>query len=159
MLQHGVLNHDDMLRGVIAAHFPNGFRIDSPIELLRFRRFAAENLGDQISISDEELKQSIAYCGAFFDGKVYVISNEIERRIQHHVDSAIADGADMIFYESFYARHEAWLFEGSVISAEMLKQILVKLYPKFRHKANYFSPKTKNRNEVYNQYEEWVKQK
>ena len=138
----------EIIRGVISAHFPNGFRIDSPIELLRFRRFATENFGDGSSITDEELKKSIADCGTFFDGKVYVIGDEIERRIQHNVDLAIAGGAEMIFYDSFYARHEAWLFAGSVISEDMLKHILVKLYPKFRHKANYFSPKTKNSAEL-----------
>lgn len=138
----------EMIRGAISAHFPNGFRIDSPIELLRFRRFAAEKFGNKISIPDEELKQCITVCGTLFDGKVYVISNEIERRIQQYVDSAIASGAEIIFYNAFYERHEAWLSEGSVISEDMLKHILVKLYPRLRHKANYFSPKPEKSTEL-----------
>ncbi len=137
----------EMIRAVISAHFPNGFRIGSPIELLRFRRFAVENFGNEIPIPDDELKKSIADCGTFFDGKVYIIGNGIISRIQHDVDLAVADGTEIIFYNSFYARHEAWLFSGSVISEDMLRHILVKLYPTFRHKANYCSPKSKNRAE------------
>jgi len=138
----------EMIIEVMSAHFPNGFRIDSPIELLRFRRFAAEDFGDEISIADEELMKSIASCGTFFNGKVYVIGNEIESRIQNKVDLAISGGAEIIFYNSFYARHEEWLFAGSVISEEMLKDILVKLYPKYTHKVNYFSPKAGNGTEL-----------
>jgi len=133
---------------VMSAHFPNGFRIDSPIEFLRFRRFAAEDFGNEITITDEELMKSIFSCGTFFDGKVYVIGNEIESRIQNEVDLAISGSAGIIFYNSFYARHEEWLFAGSVISEEMLKNILVMLYPKYTYKVNYFSPKAGNGTEI-----------
>ena len=138
----------EMIIGLISAHFPNGFRVDSPIELLRFRRFATEDFGDEISIPDEELMKFIASCGIFFDGKVYVIGNEIESTIKNKIDLAISAGAEIIFYNSFYALHEEWLFAGSVISEEMLKNILVELYPKFSYKANYFSPKAENSPEI-----------
>ena len=138
----------EMIIEVMSAHFPNGFRIDSPIEFLRFRHFAAEDFGDETSITDEELMKSIFSCGTFFDGKVYVIGNEIESKIQNKVDLAISGGAEIIFYNSFYARHEDWLFAGSVISEEMLKDILVKLYLKYTHKANCFSPKSGNGTEI-----------
>lgn len=133
-----------LITDVMTAHFPNGFRTSSPIELLRFRRFAAEDSGDEISATDEELVRAIASCGTFSDGKVYVISGEIERRIQEEVDLAISSGAGMIFYNSFYARHGEWLFAGSVISEEMLRGILAKLYPRYTYKANCFSAKAEN---------------
>lgn len=133
---------------VISTHFPNGFKVDSHIELLRFRRFLTEDFGAEISVSDEELRESIVSYGTFFNGKIYVISHEIESRIQNIVDKEIAGGADIIFYNSFYARHEEWLFPKSIISEEMLKDILLKLYPKYRHKANYFSPNTQNDTEL-----------
>jgi hypothetical protein len=137
-----------MIIKVMSSHFPNGYRIDSPIELLRFRRFAAEDFGDEISITDEELIKSISSCGTFFDGKIYIIDNEIENKIKNRVDLAISGCAEIIFYKSFYERHEKWLFAGGVISEEMLKGILVKLYPKYTHKANYFSPKAENGTEL-----------
>ena len=138
----------EMIIDIMSAHFPNGFRVDSPIELLRFRRFAAEDYVEDISITDEELMKFIASCGMLFDGKVYVIDNETESRIQNKIDLEINNGAEIIFYNSFYARHEEWLFAGSIISEEMLKDILVKLYPKYMHKAKYFSPKAENGKEL-----------
>lgn len=133
---------------VLSAHFPNGFMIDSPIELMRFRRFAVENFGSDISLADEKLKKTISTCGTLFDGKVYLISSEVESRIKNEVDLAVSGGADIVFYSSFYGRNEEWLFAGSVISEEMLKDLLYKLYPQYTHKINYFSPKVENGTEL-----------
>jgi hypothetical protein len=61
---------------------------------------------------------------------------------------AVSNGVEIIYYSSFYAQHEEWLFAGGVISEEMLKEILVKMYPKYVHKAKYFSLKTGNGTEL-----------
>jgi len=138
----------EMIIKVMLTHFPKGFRINSPIELLRFRRFTAEDFGAEIPITDEELMRSISSCSTFFDGKVYVTGDDVESRIQSEVDFAISDGAEILFYNSFYARHEEWLFSGQVISKEMLKNMLVKLCPKYTYKANYLSPQAGNGSEI-----------
>lgn len=138
----------EMIIEVMSTHFSNGFRIDSPIELLRFRRFAAEDFGNEILITDEELIKSISSCGIFFNGKVYVIGNEIESRIRNNIDLAVSSDVEIIFYSSFYSQHEEWLLAGGVISEEMLKEILVKMYPKYVHKTKYFSPNAGNGTEL-----------
>lgn len=137
-----------MITDLVSAHFPNGFRIDSPIEVSRFHRFVAEDFGDKVSINDQELMKSIASCGTLSDGKVYIISNEIQSRIRDEVDLAISGGAQIIFYDSFYARHEEWLFGDSVFSEGILKDILIKLYPKYMHKLNYFTPTAESTTEI-----------
>jgi len=124
---------------VLRAHFPNGFRIDSPIELMRFRRFAAKYYTTVFTISDEELKRKILDCGKLFDGKVYIVGQEIVNRIREEVDRAVLSGSKIIFYESFYELHNEWLFAGSVISDVMLKGLVVKLFPQYNHKQSYFS--------------------
>ena len=138
----------EMIIAVMQKRFPNGFRINSPIELLRFRRFAADDFGYESSITDEDLMKTITSCGTSFDGKVYVIDNEIESRIQNEVDLAISGGSEIIFYNSFYVRHEEWLFVGSIVSEEMLRNILIELYPKYKYKTNYFSPKLEKGTEL-----------
>ncbi len=137
-----------IIGAVMSAHFPNGFMIDSPIELIRFRRFAAENFGCDIALADDELIKSISTSGTLFDGKVYLISSEVESRIKNEVDLVVLGGGDIVFYSSFYGRNEEWLFAGSVISEEMLKYLLYKLYPQYTHKTNYFSPKVENGTEL-----------
>lgn len=91
-----------MITEIMSTHFPNGFRIDSPIELLRFRRFAAEDFANEILISDEELIKAISSCGIILNGKVYVISNEVKSRIKDNIDLAVSNSVEIIYYSSFY---------------------------------------------------------
>ncbi len=131
----------EIITSLMSKHFPYGFIYNSPIELFRIRRFATEDLGEEIPLSDEDLLRVITTCGTFFDGKIYVVNVDIENKIKNHIDLAFSSGAEIIFYSSFYALNEEWLIDGKVISEEMLKKMLIKLYPEYSHKKDFFSPK------------------
>jgi hypothetical protein len=134
-----VSNDISFLTDILSSRFSNGFRIDSPIELSRFRHFACEKSDETVGLSDENLSKLIVSCGTLFDNKVYVVTEETKTRIKSLVDEAVNNGARLIFYKSFYEKHESWLSPASVISASMLKSLLVKLYPHFIHSENSFS--------------------
>ena len=128
----------DKLIQILSKRFTNGFRIDSPIELTRFRSFAAEDLGKEILLPDQELKSYIAGCGTTFDGKVYAVSAQTKERIRRLVEEYFAEGAQVIFFAEFYAKNENWLFGASVISQDMLIDILRMLFPKLSFTQTYF---------------------
>ncbi|MBT9143565.1 MAG: hypothetical protein DDT29_01973 [Dehalococcoidia bacterium] len=128
----------EQLMDVLSAHFANGYRLNSPIELARFRSFAAEDLGEAITLSDEELKRYISACGTVFDGKVYAVSAEAKERIKELAEEYFADGAQVIFFAEFYAKNENWLFGASVISEDMLIGILRRIFPKLSFTQTYF---------------------
>jgi hypothetical protein len=125
---------------ILEERFPNGFKNNSPIELSRFRKFTAKDFSKKMALSDEELTMLILSCGTLFNGKVYIVGTGVKERIKREIDSAISEGTGLIFYGAFYRRHEDWLFPASVISEDMLRNILVKLYPQYVHKQNYLSP-------------------
>jgi hypothetical protein len=131
----------------MSTHFPYGFRIDSLIEISRFRSFAAEDFGHEISITDEKLKKTIASCGIIFDGKVYVISPEKLVRIHREFDAAFVNGAETVFFEAFYDKHQEWLFDSGVVSIDMLRNILKKQYPNFTHRGNYVTSSVYSKSE------------
>ena len=128
----------EQLTNVLSSHFTNGYRLNSPIETTRFRLFAAEDLGEEIALADEELQGLISACGTTFDGKVYVVSAQAKERIKALAEDYLADGAQVIFFAEFYAKHESWLFEASVISEDMLVDILRILFPKLSFTQTYF---------------------
>ncbi|MDL2264081.1 hypothetical protein LJC31_05465 [Synergistaceae bacterium OttesenSCG-928-I11] len=117
------------LTDVLSVRFSNGYRLNSPIEMTRFREFAAEDLGVELSLSDEELRAHIAACGTNYEGKVYVVSFEAKERIKKLVEDYFVNGARVIFFAEFYAKNENWLFEASVVSEDMLIGILRRLFP------------------------------
>ncbi|WMW25970.1 hypothetical protein RE474_04415 [Methanolobus sediminis] len=140
-----VVNDDTLsskIKMVLSTHFMKGFRLNSPIELTRFRRFAAEDLDECINLNDEDLKRIIIACGISFDNKVYAIQTEIINRIKNEVDATFEVGTELIFYETFHEIHKSWLLSACIVSSEMLKCILMILYPNYFIKSNYLS-KTK----------------
>ena len=143
-------NHScsDILRKTLEKHFQNGFRSNSPIELRRFRRFVMEDYEEEITLSDEELNNLILSFGTLFEGKVYIIQTDATERIKSAIDSAINEGAEIVFYSAFYEQNEDWLFPASIISEEMLKNTLMSLYPQFIHKKNYLAFKVQIGSEI-----------
>ncbi|MFA6220954.1 MAG: hypothetical protein WC647_01430 [Desulfomonilaceae bacterium] len=126
------------LTDVLSAHFGNGYRLNSPIELERFRSFAVEDFGEEIVLPHQELKRYISACGITYDNKVYAVSAETEERIKELVDKYFSDGARAIFFAEFYDKNENWLFGARVVSEGMLIDILRRLFPKLSFTQTYF---------------------
>lgn len=128
----------EQLTDVLSARFANGFRLNSLIEMARFRSFVENDVGKKLTLSDEELKSYITACGMTFDGKVYAVSVQAKERIKRLSEDYFSDGAQAIFFAEFYAKNESWLFEASVVSEDMLIDILRKLFPKLSFTQTYF---------------------
>lgn len=128
----------DKLTTVISTHFANGYRLKSPIEMARFQSFAAEVFGEEIELPPEELQRYLLTCGTVHEGKVYAVSAATKERIQELVKDYFSEGAQVIFFTEFYAKNENWLFDASVISEDMLINILRHLFPKLSFTTTYF---------------------
>jgi len=128
----------EKLTDVLSAHFTNGYRLNSPIELARFRSFAAEDFGEEIVLSHEELERYISACGTTYDGKVYAVSTETKERIKGLTEEYFADGAQAIFFAEFYDKNENWLFGASIVSKDMLIGILRRIFPNLSFTQTYF---------------------
>lgn len=126
------------LEDILSTHFANGFRLNSPIELLRFRTFYQKNMDKELTLHDEDLKSRIAACGTNFDGKIYAVSAQAKERIRRLAEDYFTNGAQAIFFAEFYTKNESWLFEASVVSEDMLIEILRKLFPKLSFTQTYF---------------------
>lgn len=137
----------ETVKKVLFAHFSNGFRFDS-IELSRFCRFAEDSFDYVLPVDERKLERCIRSCGILFDKKVYPVSDTVKDRVWQEVHSATLSGAEVIFYEAFYEHHRKWLFEGSVISKDMLKEMLQQLFPRYIHNKNCCFSKGDGSNEI-----------
>lgn len=126
------------LTRILAAHFSNGYRLDSPIEMTRFRSFTLQDLGEELPLSDDELKSYIVAFGTIYDGKVYAVIPQTKEHIKELAEEYFADGAQAIFFSEFYVKNENWLFEASVVSEGMLIHMLRELFPKLSFTQTYF---------------------
>ena len=122
----------------LSARFSNGFRINSPIELARLRYFIVEKYNYKIRLSDEELMEAIITCGILFCSKVYVLSSSVINHIKKTINDYFMTGAQVIFYSELYTKNEKWLFEARVISEEMMRGIIRKIFPEMKFTLTYF---------------------
>lgn len=122
---------------VLAVRFKYGFRPDS-IALARLRAFALEDLGHGLRFSDEELKRFIAENGMSFEGKAFFVSEETKEKICLEARAYFDGGARIIFWDEFYAKHEAWLFNESIVSEAMLEAVLRELFHELTFTQTFF---------------------
>jgi hypothetical protein len=130
----------EQLTDLLSARFSNGYRLNSPIEMVRFRSFAAEDMAMDLELSDNELESYIMACGTVYEEKVYAVSAETKKRITELVEEYLFNGAQAIFYTEFYSKNESWLFKACVVSENMLTGILRELLPKLSFTLTYFGP-------------------
>ncbi len=118
-------------------HYNYGINISSPIELLRFKNNFSNDHGRTCSYSDNELVDKIKSLGMEFEGKIYVVSQEALNCIYNAFQSAENQGVLIIYFEEFYNENEDWLYEGHIMSAEMLREIVINAFKSYKSKRNF----------------------
>ena len=118
--------------------FEYGFK-DDGVELYRFRASYEEVNGTDCPLDDDILIDSIRDIGFEFDGKIYLISDENMKAIVDEINDYDNQGINIIYYESLYDLKSYEYFDAKIVSADMLKDLLKYLMPRYRYKGNYFA--------------------
>ncbi|MDR1147359.1 MAG: hypothetical protein LBK66_01890 [Spirochaetaceae bacterium] len=118
----------ERLTSLLKAHYSNGYRINSPIEMTRLRGFAAAEYGEELKLSDDELKRYIRSCGIELNNKVFIVSAETKERLKTIANDYFESGAQAIFYEEFFNKNEKWLIEASVVTEDILLRVFAWIY-------------------------------
>lgn len=132
---------------VLSKKFTNGFRYSNEIELSRLRRLINEQLGKEVILNDDEIVKYVRAQGTEYAGKIYIISKDTKEHTRQLVEDYFQHGAVAIFYAEFYAKHESWFFESSIVSEEMLTDALRANFKNFYFTQTYFG---KSNDSIYN---------
>ena len=108
---------------VLKEHYQYGFRLESVIDMKRFRRYAEEQ-NVEIPESDENLKAEIKNAGVKIDDKVYLIEEDTFIYIRKTIDTLITDGSKILFYNCIYDSDSLRMEEHYITSADQLKAIM-----------------------------------
>ncbi len=134
---------DSRLMDLLKSNYPYGFNYNSPIELLRLKRNYESEYGVECPYDDERLIDIIKEFGFEFDGKIYVLSQEVMRKILDEIKPSIESGLIIFYYSLLYEKNENWLFEERIVSADMIKTVLEKMFPSFQFRPNFFLAQSK----------------
>ena len=126
------------ITNVLSEKYEYGFNVNSPIELMRFKRFYSDTYGKDVGVTDDVLLDNIKECGFEYSGKLYILDEEKIKHIIEIIEMDVNTGINIIYYDNMYSQYEAELYDSKIISSEMLKELLQLLYPRFQYKKRFF---------------------
>lgn len=126
------LTHQEGVKKILQNHYSYGYRIESSIEMRRFRKFA-EFDGVSVPKSDDQLRIEILQAGIVFDDKVYIISSKTISDLKKIFEDLDKDGVTIIFYEALMDFYRECMEDNHITSSGMLKEIL------YRNQGDVFS--------------------
>ena len=116
-------SYRDQVIAVLKEHYPYGFRLESIIDIKRFRRYAEEQ-NAELPESDDNLKAEIRKVGVRIDDKVYLIAEDTFAFIRKTIEPFTCDGAKILFYDCIYDSCASEMEEHYITSVDQLKAIM-----------------------------------
>jgi hypothetical protein len=127
---------------LLEGHYKYGFRINSPIEIMRIRNYAS-NEGISLPEDDESLKSEIRNVGFTMDDKVYVFGEEIVNELEERINSIFEKGYNLIFFDAYMDKDSEWLSENHILTVELLKELLARTKLELFYGKNFISGRGK----------------
>jgi len=129
---------------ILMEHCPNGFRLDSYVNLKKFRKVYAELFGEEIFETDDELSKNLICLGLEYNGRVYVantlIDDSLSSAMKNFIEVSFRDGASMVYFQALYDQFEAELLTTTKLySVGMLAKYLEYAYPQFSFQATFLT--------------------
>lgn len=143
---------DNMFDNFLLSHFAYGIKTNSPIELMRFKRFYTEDYGEVCPWSDEVIEKMISEQCFLHEGKGYVINEQRRSEILTKIDGLSESGIQIVYYKDLYEENEEWFYQQGIFSDEMLKGFLQKYSKNVVCKKTYFSWSQGTENELLKRY-------
>lgn len=122
---------------ILEEAFPRGFRLESAIEIKKFKRQWASLNGEEYDLGDEKIEQYIKYCGVVYDGRVYspssMVSEELEIKLFSYINHSFSSGVNALYFEALFNEFSDDFLEHCMYNSEMLKEYLA-----FVNKGQYY---------------------
>ena len=138
----GIFAGNDFLRDallqLLRRHFPNGYRLNSPIAMRQLReRWREDHGGEELLASDHAVRAQIA-AFTIQDGQMaFLIPRDVLDWLQFIVTTYLGK-SQVIFYEAFFARHQKELSDAHIFSESILIAVLRQLFPDLHYEKMYF---------------------
>lgn len=113
---------------VLENHFKKGFRLESPLEIRKFRRYYSALHNAELTDADEVITDTIKRLCIIYDGKAFLpavmLSEELKEKLLRYIDESFATGKTAIYYQAIYTEFAEEFLDYHIYDAEMLKAYL-----------------------------------
>lgn len=114
---------------VMRENFSKGFRIGSPIEIRRFRKFFAALHGRELEDTDDVVERTIRRISIIYENKAFLpqlmVSPEIREKLFAFIEDSFNSGKKNIYFQAIFAAFSADFLDCHIYDAEMLRTYLL----------------------------------
>lgn len=119
---------DEKYRNVLMRDFQKGFRLSSPIELRKFKRYYEEINGKALHDDDATIEHNISLCGIQFEDKVFVpqtmLGDDTRERLFAYIRKSFDEGKTTLYYQALFNEFSEDFLDYFIYNADMLKEYL-----------------------------------
>jgi hypothetical protein len=115
-------------RVILTEKFPRGFRIESRLDMKRFRAFWNDRYGTGPTDDDETIRKRIAHitirCQDFVYLPEMMASDETKKRIFAYIDDCFREGKAAVYFDALYNEFQTEFVGIRINNSDMLKSYL-----------------------------------
>lgn len=119
---------DEGYEEVLRQYFKKGFRMDSPLEIRKFKRYYTATHDRELTDPDDGISKKIKQLCIIYEGKAFLpdvmLSEELKDELLNYIESAFADGKAAIYYQAIFAEFSDAFLDYHIHDADMLKSYL-----------------------------------
>lgn len=119
---------DEGYEEVLRQYFKKGFRMDSPLEIRKFKRYYTAIHDRELTDPDDDISKKIKQLCIIYEGKAFLpdvmLSEELKDELLNYIESAFADGKAAIYYQAIFAEFSDAFLDYHIHDADMLKSYL-----------------------------------
>lgn len=118
----------DEYEAVLRQYFSKGYRMESALEVRKFRKYYAALHVAELADSDDEVSSNIKRLCILHEGKAFLpsgmLSEELKERVFAYINESFADGKTAVYYQAIFAEFSEAFLDYHIHDADMLKAYL-----------------------------------
>lgn len=116
------------LKTILNEKFKKGYRLGSPIELRKFKKFWVSEYSEELKYSDDKIEQYIKCCGVVHEEKLYttqsMASADLQVKLISYIKDSFDSGKSALYYKAIFNEFSELFLDYCMYSADMLKAYL-----------------------------------
>lgn len=113
---------------ILLEEFPKGYRMGSPLELRKFKRYWENIYGMGIDIEDDEILKHIESCGVKYEEKIYMpqkmLDDSIKTKLFSYINNCFLSEKTTVYIEALFKEFSDDFLDYCMYNANMLRAYL-----------------------------------
>ena len=119
---------DEKYCDVLTQYFQKGFRLGSPLELRKFKRYYEQTFEHALEDDDAQIERCIGVCGIQFEDKVFMpqtmLGDDVREKLFAYIRRSFDEGKTALYYQALFNEFSEDFLDYFIYNADMLKAYL-----------------------------------